>query len=42
MFCGLDLGTTNINALLVDAQGSVVARSSSPVSRAKSPMPGNG
>ena len=32
MFCGLDLGTTNINALLVDAQGAVVARSSSPVS----------
>ncbi|MHC4563621.1 MAG: xylulokinase [Planctomycetota bacterium] len=32
MFCGLDLGTTNIKALLVDDAGQVVARSSAPVS----------
>ncbi len=32
MFCGLDLGTTNIKALLADEAGQVVARSSSPVS----------
>ena len=32
MFIGLDLGTTNIKALLVDSAGLVVARSSAPVS----------
>jgi len=31
MFLGLDLGTTNIKALLVDEDGRVVARSSAPV-----------
>ena len=31
MFIGLDLGTTNIKALLVDEDGRVVARSSAPV-----------
>jgi sugar (pentulose or hexulose) kinase len=31
MFCGLDLGTTNIKAMLVDENGRVVARSSCPI-----------
>ena len=32
MFVGLDLGTTNIKALLVDERGAVLARSAAPVS----------
>ena len=31
MFVGLDLGTTNIKAVLVDAAGAVIARSGAPV-----------
>ena len=31
MFIGLDLGTTNINTVLVDAAGTVIARSGAPV-----------
>lgn len=33
MFVGLDLGTTNIKALVVDARGEVVAEGSAPVRR---------
>lgn len=31
MYCGIDLGTTNIKALLVDETGAVVARNGAPV-----------
>ena len=31
MFIGLDLGTTNVKALLIDAEGAVIARAAAPV-----------
>ena len=37
MFVGLDLGTTNIKAVLVDAAGAVTARSGAPVGIAHTP-----
>ncbi len=40
MFIGLDLGTTNIKALLVDDSGRVLARTSKPISLHN--LPGNG
>lgn len=36
-FVGLDLGTTNVKALAVDAQGTIVAQGSSPVTRTTTP-----
>ncbi len=37
MFLGLDLGTTNVKALAVDARGTVVAQGSAPVTRTTTP-----
>ena len=37
MFLGIDLGTTNVKAILVDRSGMVVARGSAPVSRRCTP-----
>ncbi|NLS91077.1 MAG: hypothetical protein GXX96_02710 [Planctomycetaceae bacterium] len=36
-FLGLDLGTTNVKALAVDARGAIVAQGSSPVTRTTTP-----
>ena len=40
MFVGLDLGTTNIKAVLVDASGAVVARGGAPVGIVHTPAGG--
>ena len=40
MFLGLDLGTTNVKAMVVDAHGAIVARGSSPVTRTTTPHGG--
>ncbi len=40
MFLGLDLGTTNVKALVVDARGAIVAQGSSPVLRTTTPDAG--
>ncbi len=37
LFLGLDLGTTNVKALVVDTTGNVVAQGSSPVTRTTTP-----
>jgi xylulokinase len=40
MYLGLDLGTTNVKALVVDAQGAIVAQGSAPVARDSTPNGG--
>ena len=40
MFLGLDLGTTNTKALVVDPAGSIVAEGSAPVARVSTPEGG--
>ena len=40
MYLGLDLGTTNVKALAVDTQGSIVAQGSAPVHRTTTPNGG--
>jgi sugar (pentulose or hexulose) kinase len=37
MFIGLDLGTTNVKALLIDSEGAVLARASAPVTLTHAP-----
>ena len=37
MFLGVDLGTTNVKALVVDSEGRVVAEGSAPVRRYYTP-----
>jgi len=37
MYIGLDLGTTNVKALLIDAEGAVIARASAPVTLTHGP-----
>ncbi len=37
MFLGLDLGTTNVKALVVDTDGTIVAQGSAPVTRTTTP-----
>ena len=37
LFLGLDLGTTNVKAIAVDVHGTIVAQSSTPVTRTTTP-----